>query len=262
MPYQGSLPFSNRSPFSSFQLVLALLSLFLCGATSFAQTSARKSRAQARPLTAAEHRQAEQQLADLGYWTGRVDGRWDDASRHALIAFQKVEGLKRTGQMTRADFNKLMTAQRPTARETGPAHVEVDLRRQVLFLVDDSGTVSKVLPVSTGSGKEFKSEGWVRDAITHPGRYKVYIKIPGWKKSALGLLYYPSYFMVGTAIHGYPSVPTKPASHGCIRIPMFASKEFYRLTPLGTPVIVHQGDNWPLWLPAREGEKPALPNAP
>ena len=57
------------------------------------------------------------------------------------------------------------------------------------------------------------------------------------------MLYYPVYFMVGTAIHGSESVPAKPASHGCVRIPMFAAKQFYADTPLDTPVIVHDGLN-------------------
>lgn len=199
-----------------------------------------KHAAKPKALTAKDHRAAEQRLADLGYWTGKIDGRWDAMSRNALIAFQKVEGLKRTGQMTRATFDQLMSANRPAPREAGEAHVEVDLDRQVLFLVDDSGTVTKILPVSTGSGKAFRSEGWVRDAITAPGRYQVRQKIPGWKKSPLGRLYYPVYFMYGTAIHGYPSVPTKPASHGCVRIPMFAAKEIFKILPIGLPVIVYK----------------------
>ncbi len=194
-----------------------------------------------KPLTIKDHREAEQRLADLGYWTGPVDGRWDGASRHALVAFQKVEGLKRTGRLTRAQFEILLNANQPSPRETGAAHIEVDLTRQVLLIVDDAGTVTRVLPVSTGSGKEFFSEGWARDAITHPGRYKVSEKIPGWKKSPLGRLYYPVYFMWGTAIHGYTSVPVKPASHGCVRIPMFAAKEFFKTAPVGMPVIVHNG---------------------
>jgi peptidoglycan hydrolase-like protein with peptidoglycan-binding domain len=193
-------------------------------------------------LTSKDHRAAEQRLAELGYWTGRIDGRWDTASRHALIAFQKVEGLKRTGRLTRSVFDVLQNANRPEPLESGPAHIEVDLARQVLFIVNETGTVTRILPVSTGSGKPFKSEGWVRDAITHPGRYRVFNKIPGWKKSPLGLMYYPTYFMWGTAIHGYSSVPVKPASHGCIRIPMFAAKEFYRNTPMGLTVIIHKGE--------------------
>jgi lipoprotein-anchoring transpeptidase ErfK/SrfK len=35
-------------------------------------------------------------------------------------------------------------------------------------------------------------------------------------------------------------VPVYPASHGCIRIPMFAAKEFYNLAPIGAKVIVYE----------------------
>src|SRR5262249_44291416 len=207
--------------------------------------STTKRVAKTKPLTAADQRAAEQGLGDLGYWTGRVDGRWDDASRQALIAFQKVERLKPTGQLTRSDFEKLIAANRPSPLETGEAHIEVDLVRQVLFVIDGGGVVTKILPVSSGSGKEFKSQGWARDAITHPGRYRVREKLSGWKKSPLGELYYPVYFMYGTAIHGHPSVPTRPASHGCVRIPMFAAKQFNRIIPGGMPVTVHDGNTPP-----------------
>jgi hypothetical protein len=211
-------------------------------ATEHRESSGKKKRVtKPKPLKAKDHREAEQRLADLGYWVGPIDGRWDGKSRHALIAFQKVEGLKRTGQLTRSVYEALLAANRPLPLETGPAHIEVDLIRQVLFMVDEMGAVTSILPVSTGSGKVFVSQGWARDAITHPGRYSVYIKIPGWKKSPLGRMYYPSYFMVGTAIHGYQSVPVKPASHGCIRIPMFAAKEFYKMALMGMGVIVHDG---------------------
>lgn len=233
--------------------IITLASIAVTGAHSQAS---RKSPAEAEPrpvstpkrsakikaLAVADHRAAEQRLADLGYWTGRVDGQWDEASRQALIAFQKVEKLKPTGRLTRAHFEILLAAKRPAPLETNEAHIEVDLVRQVLFIADDAGVVAKILPVSTGSGKEFKSQGWARDAITHPGRYRVRQKISGWKKSPLGELYYPVYFMYGTAIHGYQSVPTKPASHGCVRIPMFAAKQFHKMIPVGMPVIVHKGE--------------------
>lgn len=244
---------------SSFSMVVVSL---LLGAHIYSQTSrprrvtsvtsgpppaqTRKLDARPKPLTAKDHREAEQRLADLGFWTGPIDGRWDSVSRQALIAFQKVEGLKRTGQLTRAQFEILMTASRPTPLETNAAHLEVDLPRQVIFIVDDAGVVTKVLPVSTGSGKEFVSEGWARDAVTPPGRYKVFHKIPGWRKSPLGMIYYPVYFMFGTAIHGYPSVPVNPVSHGCVRIPMFAAKEIFETTPIGMSVIIHHGVSPPL----------------
>jgi len=123
-------------------------------------------------------------------------------------------------------------------RETGYAHVEVDLSRQRLCVVDASGRVVKTLPVSSGSGKWFTCEGRTRRAITPRGRFTVDRKIAGWHKSPLGMLYYPIYINQGVAIHGSASVPRRPASHGCIRIPMSAAKEIFNVTPIGTVVLV------------------------
>jgi N-acetylmuramoyl-L-alanine amidase len=123
--------------------------------------------------------------------------------------------------------------------EVDYAHMEVDLSRQRLSVIDASGRVVKTLPVSSGSGKWFTSEGRTRRAITPRGRFTVVRKIAGWHKSPLGVLYYPTYITQGVAIHGNPSVPPRPASHGCIRIPMSAAKEFFDVTPIGTVVLVH-----------------------
>jgi hypothetical protein len=192
-----------------------------------------------------EIREAQQRLSDLGYWIGRVDGIVDAAFSHALIAFQKVEGRQRTGHLVSEDLQALRLAKRPRPLEGGTLHVEIDLARQVLFLVDKDGTVSKILPVSTGNNNRFTSEGWTRRAHTPTGRFEIYAKISGWRKSALGLMYYPNYVVGGVAIHGSLSVPAHPASHGCIRIPMYAAKEFSEITPVGTPVVVHSGEPQP-----------------
>ena len=183
--------------------------------------------------------EAQQRLTALGYWIGEADGKWGEASRHGLIAFQKVEGRPRTGRLTPPELAALSAATRPTPHERGAAHVEVDLTRQVLFMVDAGGTVSHILPVSTGSGKLFTVDDYTQPAITPVGRFRVFRKLDGWRKSKLGLLYFPSYIVGGIAIHGNPSVPVQAASHGCIRIPMFASEEFSDMSPIGTPVIVY-----------------------
>lgn len=185
--------------------------------------------------------EAQQRLADIGYWIQGVDGKWGEASRHGLIAFQKVEGRPRTGKLTIGELQALRTATRPSPRVRGLAHVEVDLKRQVLFMVDGDGTVSRILPVSTGNGKLYtlEEENYTEPAVTPKGRFRVYRKLPGWRKSPLGLLYYPIYIVGGIAIHGNPAVPAEPASHGCIRIPMFAAEDFSDMTPLGTEVIVY-----------------------
>ena len=194
-------------------------------------------------ISTEEIRDAEQRLSDVGYWTGPVDGVPDEGSRQALIAFQKVEGRQRTGKLTQDELEALRTAKRPPALESGYAHIEIDLSRQVLFAVDVSGSVSKILPVSTGTGRLFTSEGKTRRAVTPCGRFAISHKISGWRKSPLGLLYYPNYIVGGIAIHGNPSVPVHPASHGCIRIPMFAAKEFSEIYPIGTVVIVYYSDS-------------------
>ena len=190
-------------------------------------------------ITKQEILEAEQRLSDLGYWTAAVDGKLDEDSRHALFAFQKVERRNLTGRLTLEELQAIREAKRPAPYETGGAHIEVDLSRQVLFIVDESGEVSKILPVSSGNGEEFTDEDWTRRAITPVGRFKVHSKIEGWRKAPLGLMYYPVYYLSGIAIHGSPSVPPYPASHGCIRIPVFAAKEFSEMTSIGTWVIVH-----------------------
>ena len=211
-----------------------------------AQSARRAARRKASPrkirVTREIIREAQQRLNDLGYWIGGIDGKWGEASRHGLIAFQKVERRKRTGRLTIDEVLALRVASRPIPRDGAFAHIEVDLQRQVLFMVDDGGTVSRILPVSTGNGKRFEiEEGETDIAVTPVGSFRMYRKIDGWRKSKLGLLYFPSYIVGGIAIHGNPSVPAQPASHGCIRIPMFAAEEFSRITPIGTQVIVHAG---------------------
>ena len=182
---------------------------------------------------------AEGRLSELGYWTGPLDGTLDSASRHALIAFQKVEGRQRTGKLTRAELQVLLSAQRPLPKYNDYAHVEIDLSRQVLFIVDAIGTITDVLPVCTGNEKSYVDHGEIHRAHTPRGRFRVLRKIVGWRRSSLGLLYYPNYILNGIAIHGSLSMAAYPASHGCIRIPMFASKELSELTPVGTEVIVY-----------------------
>lgn len=219
----------------SRQLRVAALGLWL-GLSGAAAPAAEPGKG----LSAAEVRRAEQRLAELGYWTGPVDGVWDAASRHALMAFQKVEWRKRTGQLTRREHDVLMRAVPPLPREPGGPHVEVDLERQVLFLVDATGRVGNILPISSGNGKRFKADGWgVGTADTPCGRLEVYSKISGWHTSPLGEMHNPLYIVGGIAIHGSDSVPPYPASHGCIRVPLFASRRLPAMVPMNTPVLVY-----------------------
>ena len=184
-------------------------------------------------------KEAERRLAELGYWTGAIDGVVDTATQSALIAFQKWEGRPVSGKLTIDEAEAIRVANAPKARDDlGYHHVEVDLDRQVLLIVDDVGGV-KVLPVSSGTDKEFFYDGQMSVAYTPRGRFVVYEKGVGWENNVPGSMYYPNYISGGIAIHGSYSVPTKPASHGCIRIPMFASREASKLLKLGTIVLVY-----------------------
>jgi hypothetical protein len=183
---------------------------------------------------------------------------FDTGSQAALIAFQKWEGRTVDGRLTRDEVEAIRSAEGPRARDAGYAHVEVDLDRQVLLLINQSGDV-RVLPVSTGNGKEFVSDGQTSIAYTPRGRFVVYDKTFGWEDGALGSVFYANYISGGVAIHGYESVPTRPASHGCIRIPMFAAREVSRLLPLGTIVLVYDKVSF---VSAREwAENPKLKEA-
>lgn len=206
---------------TSLLLTIALLAPLT---SSAAKTKGKKHEG---PLKRAELKEAETRLREMGY------------REQALITFQKWEGRRVTGRLTRAEFNAIREATAPQPKDSGYKHVEVDLDRQVLLLIDDDGAVSMILPVSTGSGEHYKEKSMSGLAYTPRGRFKIYGKIAGWRKSPLGLLYYPNYFSDGLAIHGNPEVPHTPRSHGCIRIPMSVAKEVSEKLDVGTIVLIY-----------------------
>jgi N-acetylmuramoyl-L-alanine amidase len=231
------------------KLILTII-LTLIAATSFVNAQETRRRADAR--------EAERRLTELGYWTGPIDGILDPATRSALIAFQKWEGRPVTGKLTLDDLEAIRTATPPKARDVGYPHVEVDIDRQVLLIVNDDDSV-RVLHTSTGSGKPFMDQGQMSVAYTPRGRFVVYDRTFGWEDGVLGSVYYANYISGGVAIHGYLSVPTQPASHGCIRIPMFAAREVSKLLPVGTIVLVYDKVSF---VSAREwAENPKLKEA-
>lgn len=215
---------------SPILLLLTLLLLIPFHSSANAQKRNGRSLHTRMPaLSRFEMKEANARLAEMGYGAGRT----------AYIAFQKYEGRKVSGQLSREDHDALMNASAPQAKDPGYRHVEVDLDRQVLLLTDDAGIVRKVLPVSTGSDKQYNEKGMSGLAYTPRGRFRIYAKIAGWRKSPLGLLYYPNYFSDGLAIHGNSSVPDSPQSHGCIRIPNSAAIEMYKQMPVGTIVLIY-----------------------
>lgn len=209
--------------------LLLTIALFAPLTSSAAKTKGKKHEG---PLKRAELKEAETRLREMGY------------REQALITFQKWEGRRVTGRLTRAEFNAIREATAPQPKDSGYKHVEVDLDRQVLLLIDDDGAVSMILPVSTGSGEHYKEKSMSGLAYTPRGRFKIYGKIAGWRKSPLGLLYYPNYFSDGLAIHGNPEVPHTPRSHGCIRIPMSVAKEVSEKLDVGTIVLIYDAQSF------------------
>jgi hypothetical protein len=166
-----------------------------------------------------------------------------------VMAFQKVNGLSRTGRLNAQTLAALDTATDPAPQlGTGGAdRIEVDLEKQYLALYK-GGAIYRLLSISSGSGKEFcvydpetkKTE--CDKAVTPGGSFRVRSRWVGWRESKLGLLYNPLYFNGGIAIHGAPSVPATPASHGCVRIPMISAQWFPEQVTDGTPVYVFGGE--------------------
>ena len=174
--------------------------------------------------------QVEQKLEALRYDVGPIDGNIDEAAGHAIMAFQKVNGLARTGALTEDVKAQIMAAQgtpAPLLVNGEPTRVEVSLAKQVLFLYEN-GSLLKILSVSSGTP----------ETPTPTGTFRTFRSEAGWHTSALGRLYNAQYFVGGYAIHGSTSVPAEPASHGCVRIPMHSAEWFPERVAKGTQVFI------------------------
>jgi N-acetylmuramoyl-L-alanine amidase len=165
----------------------------------------------------------ERRLTQLRYTLRGVDTYYAYDTYDAVLAFQKVHGLARTGRANPAFWRRLRTARVPRPRYRRGHHLEIDKSRQVLFEVD-GGRVVRVVHVSTGA-----------TGNTPAGRWHVYSKVVGWS----WVLWYPMYFLRGFAIHGYPSVPPYPASHGCVRTPMWIAPTLFATNSYGESVYVY-----------------------
>ena len=184
-------------------------------------------------------RLVQERLLAATYDPGPVDGQFGSATQHAVIAFEKVNSLSLDGTIDRREMKLILEAPVPSPDPlSAGSYVEVDIGDQVLFEVRD-GRVVQTLPVSTGNGAYYTSANGTAVASTPRGSFTIFSKIAGWHVGYLGAMYYPSYFSGGYAIHGSSSVPSYPASHGCVRIPLHSSVGFFERNPIGTPVHVH-----------------------
>jgi peptidoglycan hydrolase-like protein with peptidoglycan-binding domain len=166
-------------------------------------------------------------LAALGYVVGRR-GTFDARTERAVLAFRKVTGMARTMVADAEVFHRLARGSghfRVRHPDHGK-HVEADLSRQVLALIDGD-RVERIYPTSSGAPV----------TRTVLGSFRVYLKSPGINQKGM---YYSSYFIRGYAIHGYVSVPAYPASHGCLRVPLSDAIPIFRWLSVGDVVDVYR----------------------
>ncbi len=171
----------------------------------------------------------QRELVALRYLpSGSVNGLFGERTWHAVVAFQGWEGLPRDGVVGGRTWNRLEHAQAPRPWGGLTQGVEIDRARQVLLLVSGSRVV-RVVHVSTAAPGH----------LTPPGHFAVYRKeILSWSIPFRAWMPYANYFYGGFAVHGYADVPSYPASHGCVRVPMVEATVVYGFAGIGTPVWI------------------------
>jgi PKD repeat protein len=147
----------------------------------------------------------------------------------SVVAFQKAWGLSRTGVVGAQTWSMLGRVRVLRPRYSRPSlHIEIDKSRQILMIVR-RGAVSAVIPISSGA-----------TGNTPVGAFRILWKAPAtgtWLGSAI--LYRTMTFYGNFAIHGYYSVPVYPASHGCVRVPMWLADWLYDRSYVGERVFVY-----------------------
>jgi hypothetical protein len=169
----------------------------------------------------------QRRLQKLGYSTS-LSGVFDSHTAYAVLAFRKTNFMGESSYASQAVFNKLFRNRGAyKLRYRGPArHVEFDWSRQVLVIARN-GRPWRTHHASSGKPS----------TPTVFGTFRFYRKQPG--TNSHGMLH-SNYFIGGYAIHGYPSVPLYPASHGCIRVPIPQAAGIDRAINLGDVVYVYR----------------------
>jgi hypothetical protein len=167
-------------------------------------------------------------LVKRGYYVGRnPSSRFNHGSQLATAAFRKVNGMARNMQYKPVIFRKLLMGNGAfQPRYHSGHHVEVDISRQVMALINGDDVVA-TFHVSTGKSS----------TPTVRGTFHFYRKEPGTNSHGM---YMSVYFIRGYATHGYPSVPMhEAASHGCVRNPIPFSLYIYNWVNLGDAIHVY-----------------------
>jgi peptidoglycan hydrolase-like protein with peptidoglycan-binding domain len=189
----------------------------------------------------AQVHEVQRRLNQLGFNAGPPSPEYRPALRVAVWAFQKANGLPPTDHVDLPTWRALSHPARlkPLVHAAEPTRVEIDLRRQLLTAWKD-GKPALVTHISTGSGEHYCEKGRCGVAVTPVGDFRAWWRTPGWTKGPLGEQFYTVYFNEEVGFHGSERVPLRPASHGCIRVPLHNARPLYDMIPTGTPVYVRR----------------------
>ncbi len=171
----------------------------------------------------------QQRLAAMSYWPGQ-SGRYDLRTRWAIMAYRKVNRMARNFSMSRSVYLRVARGAGrfvPRYGATGRNRVEAKLSRQVYALIDGRGRVYRTVPTSSGKPS----------TPTIRGRFRFRRKSPGTNSEGM---VNSVYFIRGFALHGFPSVPSYPASHGCLRTPTTYSRQIMNWLRLGDRIDVYR----------------------
>ena len=209
-------------------------------------------------------RRVQQRLKDLMFDPGPIDGLYGGDTMMAIWAFQSLV-MKTTRDVLVDVVTPVMwdvmrgnVVIAPRRQPGTPAHAEIYLPEQTMAVFKGTQLLL-VTHISSGTGKEWCEEviidpgeegnngtdvvkdGICGSAITPGGIYRFYNRKVGLRESKLGTMWNPVYFNFGIAVHGAMQVPKEPASHGCIRIPIFISAYFPAMVKKDDRVYVFDG---------------------
>ena len=222
----------------------------------------------------------QERLTELGFQPGPADGQFGSGTQQAVWAFKKLVGNISWEDFAARDDQSVVTEElwqqmsdpnvRFLPRRPGSGtHVEVYLPLQVLTVFSDdqpifishissgelrpNGEPATFCETATYDTDEYGSpypEPVTKEVCAESkspgGVFKFNRSYDGQRISPLGGMKNPWYFNYGIAIHGAINVPTRPASHGCIRISNTLADVF--------PDLVERGDRVFVW--GHDGKEP------
>lgn len=228
------------------RLVLVLVSLFVIFGAAAVPTPSEAA-------TSSQIAEAQRILTKFAIPTGPVDGIWGPQTAQGMCTFRQISGLTPSrGGLTDTDLAKLRSYNSWYSR-LGSIPAPARNGRSTYLLANETcqtmvyargGVYVKVFRISTGKAGYNSPNGNYWLGATYPGwscstlfpescylhsaGANAWYNTKGVKYSKYGNMYNKRSFSGSYMLHGSGSVPTYPASHGCIRVSVANSDWLYR----------------------------------